>query len=152
ALTTMWSCTRRSDMRRVRWIRPALLAAYEYVSSGLTAMPSMDAMWITLAGRAGDAAAFSGSCSARVRKNGDFRFKSTTLSQPCSGKSSNGAPHAAPALLTRMSSWGSRALSAAARPSAPATLETSAGSEVHDPSADSSAAAWSHASALRDEM
>jgi hypothetical protein len=28
-LTTMLSCTSRSDMRLIRWIRPALLAAYE---------------------------------------------------------------------------------------------------------------------------
>jgi len=43
-----------------------------------------------------------------VRKNGHFRFGSTTLSQPDSGKSSKGASQAAPALLTRMSRCGVR--------------------------------------------
>ena len=45
--------------------------------------------------------------SACVKKNGVFMFRSTTLSQPASGNSSKGAPQAAPALLTRMSSAGS---------------------------------------------
>ena len=38
--------------------------------------------------------------SCWVKKKGDFKFKSTTLSQPDSGNRSYGAPHAAPALLT----------------------------------------------------
>ena len=62
---------------------------------------------ITLAGLSCEAPAASLARSAWVRKNGDFRFRSSTLSQPLSGKSSNSAPQAAPALLTRMSSDGS---------------------------------------------
>ena len=71
-------------------------------------MPSIEAMLITLAGRAAVAAAFSAPCSAWVRKNGDLRLRSMTLSQPDSGKLSKGAPQATPALFTRMSSAGSR--------------------------------------------
>ena len=63
----------------------------------------MEAMWITLA-RWSVAAARSIGASACVRKKGAFRLRSTTLSQPLSGNSSKGAPQAAPALLTRMSS------------------------------------------------
>ncbi len=109
ALTTMLSSARRNAIRRVNWISPALLAAYEYVSCGFTEMPSIDAMLMTLAGCV-CAAARSGAISAWVRKNGDFRFRSTTLSQPFSGKVSKVSPQAAPALLTRMSSVASRAV------------------------------------------
>src|SRR4051812_803127 len=49
-------------------------------------MPSIEAMLITLAGRSALAALRSGPASACVRKNGVFRFRSTTLSQPFSGK------------------------------------------------------------------
>ena len=138
-------------MRRVRWIRPALLAAYEYVSSGLTDTPSIEAMLITFAGLAA-APLRSASCSACVRKKGDFRLRSTTLSQPFSGNVSKVSPHAAPALLTRMSRRSLRCVKAAARPRAPSTVDTSAGSEWQGPSDDSSRAAASQASALRDEM
>jgi hypothetical protein len=117
----------------------------------LTETPSMEATLMTLAGLSFDAA-LSWSCNACVRKNGDFRFRSITLSQPFSGKVSKLSPQAAPALFTRMSSAGSRAAKAAARPLAPSTVDTSAGSEKHGPSADSSRAAWSQASALREEM
>ena len=69
----------------------------------------------TMAGVEGLAAAFvareekldilvNNAGAAWVRKNGDFRLRSTTLSQPFSGKVSNDSPQAAPALLTRMSS------------------------------------------------
>ena len=70
-------------------------------------MPSIEAMLITFAGRAALAAARSDGASAWVRKNGVFRLRLTTLSQPFSGNASNYSPHAAPALLTRMSSVGS---------------------------------------------
>ena len=65
----------------------------------------MEAMLITLArwSRSRPSGAHRRS-SAWVRKNGAFRLRSTTLSQPLSGNSSYGAPQAAPALLTRMSS------------------------------------------------
>jgi len=66
-------------------------------------MPSIEAMLITLAGRSCVAEARRAGASAWVRKNGDLRFRSTTLSQPASGKLSNSASQAAPALLTRMS-------------------------------------------------
>jgi hypothetical protein len=88
-----------------------------------------------------------------VRKNGDLRFRSITLSQPFSGNSSNFSSHAAPALLTRMSSWGSRSRKACASSRQPSTVDMSWGSEMHvPPSAPSSAAVASHAVALRDEM
>ena len=105
-------------------------------------------MLITLAGRA-SAARFRAGCNACVRKNGAFMFRSTTLSQPLSGKVSKDSPQAAPALLTRMSRCGSRASMAAASARAPATLETSAGSEMQGPICASSAAAASQAAALR---
>src|SRR6185295_810741 len=116
-------------------------------------MPSIDAMLMTLAGRSGFAAARSGAASAWVRKNGDLTLRSITLSQPFSGKSSNPASHAAPALLTRMSSDDSRAAYAAASERAPSRLDTSIGSAMQvPPSFDSSAAVSAQASALRDEM
>ena len=59
---------------------------------------------ITLDGCSKVAAAFRAPWSAWVRKKGDLTFRSITLSQPLSGNSSKGAPQAAPALLTRMSS------------------------------------------------
>ena len=63
------------------------------------------------------------------------------------------APQAAPALLTRMSSLGSRESSSAASASHPARVETSRGMDTHvPPSRESSAAAASHASALRAVM
>ena len=111
-------------------------------------MPSIDAMLITLAGRS-RAAAFSAPCSAWVRKNGVFMFRSTTLSQPISGKVSKSSPQAAPALFTRMCSAGSCRVSSAASRRAPSTLETSIGSEMQGPMRDSSSAAASQAAALR---
>ena len=111
----------------------------------------MLAMLITLASAPLAAPAFSMPCSAWVRKKGDFMFRSTTLSQPTSGNSSKGAPQAAPALLTRMSSFCSRSFSAATRPAMPAIFDTSAGRLKQGPMADSSAAVASQASALRAE-
>ena len=43
--------------------------------------------------------------SARVRKNGDFTLRSSTLSHASAGNSASGAPHVAPALFTRMLSF-----------------------------------------------
>src|SRR5688572_27507779 len=113
---------------------PALLAAYEYVSCGLTDTPSMDAMLITFAGLSLPPLR-SCSYSACVRKNGDFTFRSITLSQPFSGNVSKDSPQAAPALLTRMSRLSSLAPYAAASALAPSTVDTSAGSEKQGPNA-----------------
>ena len=89
---------------------------------------------MTLAGRSCEAAARSGFASALVRKNSDLTLRSMTLSQPLSGNSSNSAPQAAPALLTRMSSFGSSLMISAASLSQPSTVEMSIGSAMHSPS------------------
>src|SRR5476651_431926 len=117
-------------------------------------MPSTDAMLITLAGRSRLAAARSGFASALVRKNSDLTLGSMTLSQPLSGNSSKSAPHAAPALLTRMSSFGSSLMISAASLSQPATVEMSIGSAMHSPpySAVNSLAVASQGPALRAVM
>src|SRR6476469_1596592 len=114
-------------------------------------MPSIDAMLITLPGRSADAPACSSACRAWVRKNGVFRLRLTTLSQPFSGKVSKSSPQAAPALLTRMSSDDSCCAYAATSDWTPCASETSAGNETQTPSDDSSRAVASQASALRDE-
>ena len=114
-------------------------------------MPSIEAMLITFAGRSWLPAAFSAPCSAWVRKKGDLRFRSITLSQPLSGNSSKSAPQAAPALLTRMSSFGSRAR----KPSASALHAVDRRDVLRQRDAvagRSSAAVASQASALREEM
>src|SRR5271157_4656860 len=67
----------------------------------------MAATLITLAGFSLLAAFRKDSASACVRKNGDLTLRSMTLSQPFSGKASNSASQAVPALLTRISSFGS---------------------------------------------
>ncbi len=116
-------------------------------------MPSIEAMLITLDGCSCEPDALSAGCSAWVRKNGDFRLRSRTLSQPLSGNSSNGAPHAAPALLTRMSSLGSSAVMRCASAVQPSTVEMSCGREMQvPPSFESSAAAASQSLGLREEM
>src|SRR5665213_1458696 len=114
-------------------------------------MPSTEATLMTLAGRSADAAARSGFANALVRKNTDLTLRSITLSQPLSGNSSNSAPQAAPALLTRMSSLGSRLMSSLASLSQPSTVEMSIGSAMHSPlySAESSFAVASQGPALR---
>src|SRR5258707_10509496 len=90
-------------------------------------------MLMTLAGRAGEAAFRSAGAIACVRKKGVLAFKLSTLSQPSSGNSSKAAPHAAPALLTRISTFGSWAITAAASPLAPATVDTFMGMEMQAP-------------------
>jgi len=109
---------------------------------------------MTLAGFSADAAARSEAASDLVRKNGAFRLRFITLSQPLSGNSSNSAPQAAPALLTRMSSFGSRFLISAANVSIQAMVEISIGSAMHWPpySAASSFAVASQGPALRADM
>src|SRR5215470_7248010 len=117
-------------------------------------MPSIEAMLITLAGRSAEAAARSGLASALVRKNSDLTLRSITLSQPLSGNSSKSAPQAAPALLTRMSSFGSSLMISEANLLQPSTVEMSIGSAMHSPpySAVSSLAVASHGPALRAVM
>src|SRR5476651_1378919 len=115
-------------------------------------MPSIDAMLITLAGRATVAALRNAGAMACVKKNGVLAFRLTTLSQPSSGNSSKAAPHAAPALLTRISTFGSCAITAAASAFAPATVATFMGMEMQaPPSLDNSLAVALQASALRAE-
>ncbi len=67
---------------------------------------------ITRAGSSAVAPAFSWGSSAWVSMNGALTLMSITLSKPISGNSPSGAPHAAPALLTRMSICDSRSVSA----------------------------------------
>ena len=62
---------------------------------------------------------------ALLKKKIDFTFKSMTLSQPASGKSSTGAPQAAPALLINMSIFGSRLSMSSAKASTPAIVDKS---------------------------
>ena len=135
---------RRPCLRRGRCARSECAAPPRRRGRGRRgSCPTHDAMLMTFAGRC-CAARRSISCSACVRKNGAFRFRSTALSQPASGNSSNAAAQAAPALFTRISSWLSRSASAAARHWAPARVGTSAGSAKHEPVAASSSAVCSH--------
>src|SRR5882672_7965709 len=90
--------------------------------------------------------------SAVVRLKTALTLVASTLSHASSGYSSSGAPHVAPALLTRMCSFDSRSAIAAASRSLPALVERSAGMEIHGPIAPSCSAAASQTSALRDEM
>src|SRR5882757_1608311 len=117
-------------------------------------MPSIEAMLITLAGLSAVAAARNAAASALVRKNGALRLRFITLSQPLSGNSSKSAPHAAPALLTRISSFGSRFLISAASISMPAMVEMSIGSAMHSPpySAESSFAVASRPCLARGDV
>src|SRR5271169_5352366 len=116
-------------------------------------MPSIDAMLITLAGRALVAALRSAGAKACVKKNGVLALRLRTLSQPSSGNSSNFAPHAAPALFTKISNLGSLSITAAASALTPARLETFMGIDMQvPPSLDNSCAVLSLASALRAEM
>src|SRR5271169_6648431 len=96
-------------------------------------MPSMDAMLMTLAGRAAVAALRRAGAMAWVKKNGVLAFRVRTLSHPSSGNSSNFAPQAAPALFTRISTFGSLAMTAAASDFAPATVDTFIGMDMQVP-------------------
>src|SRR6516225_10316377 len=96
-------------------------------------MPSMEAILMTLAGRAAVAALRNAGARAWVRKKGALALRFRTLSQPSSGNSSKLAPQAAPALFTRMSTLGSRAITAAASDLAPASVETFMGIEMQAP-------------------
>ena len=93
----------------------------------------MDPMLITRAGAPSAAALRSRGRSFWVRKKTPLTLVSITLSQPTSGKDSMGAPQAAPALFTRMSSLSSFAARRAARDSMPLICERSAGREMQVP-------------------
>src|SRR5258707_3319176 len=113
----------------------------------------MDAILITLAGRAADAALRNAGARACVKKNGVLALRLRTLSQPSSGNSSKAPPHAAPALFTRISTLGSWAITAAASPLAPATIDPFMGIEIQVPlPLVNSFAVSLQASALRAEM
>src|SRR5580693_8284168 len=90
-------------------------------------------MLVTLAGCDAVAAFRNAGAIACVRKNGVLAFRLSTLSQPSSGNSSKAAPQAAPALLTRISTFGSLSITAAASPLAPATVDTFIGMEMQVP-------------------
>ena len=109
-------------------------------------------MLMTFARLDAEAAARSCGASACVRKNGVFMLRSTVLSQPLSGNSSKSAPHAAPALFTKMSSFGSRCAISFASAAMPSWVETSPWIEMHSPYIESSFAAASHCAALRAVM
>src|SRR5271169_6669905 len=116
-------------------------------------MPSIDAMLMTLAGRAAVAAFRNAGAMACVIKNGVLALRFRTLSQPSSGNSSNFAPHAAPALFTRMSTLGSLAITAAASDLTPARVDTFMGIDMQlPPPSDNSRAVSLQASALRADM
>src|SRR5262245_55549422 len=107
---------------------------------------------MTLAGSSGRAAFSNSGVRSLVRKKIDLTLVSITLSQPASGYSANGAPHAAPALLTRMLSDCSLPDIVRTSCSRPSVVERSAGHETHLPIADSSSATPSQTSFFREEM
>src|SRR2546421_6718354 len=76
-------------------------------------------MLTTLAGSSALAAARSAGSSPTVRWNGPSTFVCIARSHPDGGNSSSGAPHVAPALLTRMSSRSIRDLTSSASAPAP---------------------------------
>src|ERR671911_625343 len=115
-------------------------------------MPSIDPMLITRAGWSALPAASSSGTRNFVRWYTPLTLSASTRSQAASSNWSRGAPHVAPALLTRMSRLDSRAATASARRRHSASLDRSAGMASHSPTFDSSAATSSQTSALRDEM
>src|SRR6201994_2188382 len=109
-------------------------------------------MLITRAGAARSALARSAGSSATVRWKMPSTFVLRTFSQPAGGNSSSGAPHTAPALLTRMSSAPPKcSLPARASSAAPSGVEMSPGTATQSPSPASSAAAPSTSARLREE-
>src|SRR5215831_14663681 len=109
-------------------------------------------MLITRAGSSRVAAASSSGKNARVRKNGVFRFRSTTLSQAAAGNSASGAPQVAPALLTSTFRACSRSATSLASRRHSASVDRSAGMAVTGPYWLSSASAAAQPSALRELM
>src|SRR5215470_705723 len=109
-------------------------------------------MLMTRAGSSGVPAASSSGKNARVKKNGAFRLRSTTLSQAAAGNSSIGAPQVAPALLASMFKAGSRWPISPARRRHSASVDRSAGMAMIFPYRVSSRSAAAQASALRELM
>src|SRR3954452_10383965 len=106
----------------------------------------------TLTTRAGSSSVPASSSSgrkARVRKNGALRFRSSTLSHAEAGNSASGAPHVAPALLTRMCSSSSCSPTSAASARQASSVDRSAWTKRTVPNAESSARACSPSSGLR---
>src|ERR671910_2458591 len=90
-------------------------------------MPSIDPMLITRAGWSSLPAASSSGTRNFVRWYTPLTLSASTRSQAASSNWSRGAPHVAPALLTRMSRLDSRAATASARRRHSASLDRSAG-------------------------
>src|SRR6266853_2106761 len=107
---------------------------------------------MTRAGSSSVPAASSSGRKARVRKNGDFRLRSTTLSQAAAGNPSSVAPQVAPALLTSTFRDFSRSPTCSARARHSCSVDRSAGSAVTVPYWLSSCCAAAQASALRELM
>ena len=100
---------------------------------GGTCRPSMLPTLTMRAGSSAVAASSSSGRKARVRKNGDLRFRSSTLSQADSGNVASGSPQVAPALLTRMCTSSSRSPTSAASRRHSSSRERSAGIDAHLP-------------------
>src|SRR5215472_12699313 len=111
--------------------------------------PSMEPMLITRAGSAGLAAARSSGSERTVSSNSALMFTFQSLSKASSGYSSSGAPHVAPALLTRTSSWSSRSLMKRISSSTPPGAARFNEIEMQSPKKDSSAPYASQASFFR---
>src|SRR5262245_30342160 len=107
---------------------------------------------MTRAGSATIAAFYNNERQAQVRWKITFTLSANTLSQTSSKYATMKPTQFAPALFTKMSNFTSRCPNAYARPSQPACVPQSADSEMQVPSFESSAAAASQTSALRDEM
>ncbi len=137
-------------MRRVSWIKAALLAWYQYVSWSFSEIPSTEENLTTFASRVLVPATSSG-LSRWVRKN-VRTLRSITLFQPDSGKESNAASQAVPALSTRTSKRDSRSDYCETRSRMPSSFETSPGSAKQSPTCDSSSAVARAISALRAVM
>src|SRR3954449_247477 len=106
----------------------------------------------TLTTRAGSSSVPASSSigrKARGRKNGALRLRSSTLSQPDSGKSCSGAPQVAPALLTSTCTWSSSFPTSVASRRHSSSVARSACTKCTVPSAASSFRAASPSSALR---
>src|SRR5918994_317553 len=90
-------------------------------------MPSIDPMLITRAGWSALPAASSSGTRNFVRWYTPLTLSASTRSHAASSNWSRGAPHVAPALLTRMSRLDSRAATASASRRHSASLDRSAG-------------------------
>src|ERR1700737_2907107 len=112
-------------------------------------MPSMLPVLITRAGSSGVAAAFNIGTSARVSRNTPLMLTAKMLSKPDSGNSSNGAPHAAPALLNSAWMASSESASDDASVRTPSAVPRFAGIAATGPSGDSASTAAASSGSLR---